>query len=403
MADPLASPPPRGLARLRAVLGAPGAPALLVARSIGSLPIGMAPLGILLLLRASGRSYALAGIADGAYALGVAGSSPLLGRLVDRAGMGRVLAPLAFAFPALLAAVAVAGSSGVPAVPIVALALAAGAALPPLGACMRVLWPMLVSGAELRSAAFLIDATLQEFAFIGGPPLLAAVVALASPLAALLAAAGARRRRDAAVRGPRPRPPRPDGLRRWRAALGGACGACSLTSAVLGGSFGALEVAMPAFCERHGARPAAGVMLAAIALGSACGGAAVGVRAARAPAARRLVAALLAYAALAVPLLFAPSIPAMVALAFVCGHADRARLRRRLRAARSLHRAGRHDRDVRLEHDGDLRGRLARDGCRRSADRGRRVPRALGLAAALAAAAGVLVALSARRRLFARA
>lgn len=402
MADPLASPPPRGLARLRAVLGAPGAPALLVARSIGSLPIGMAPLGILLLLRASGRSYALAGIADGAYALGVAGSSPLLGRLVDRAGMGRVLAPLAFAFPALLAAVAVAGSSGVPAVPIVALALAAGAALPPLGACMRVLWPMLVSGAELRSAAFLIDATLQEFAFIGGPPLLAAVVALASPLAALLGAAAlggvgtllfvARAR----------------GRHAPTAWAGGALRSgrvrrMLLTSAVLGGSFGALEIAMPAFCERHGARPAAGVMLAAIALGSACGGAAVGVRAARAPAERRLVAALLAYAALAVPLLFAPSIPAMVALAFVSGTPiapafggayellDRFTVpgaitetfawnTTAIYAGASLGTA--------------VGGALIAAGGYRSA---------LGLAAALAAAAGVLVALSARRRRFARA
>ena len=90
----------RGAARLRAVLGAPGTGALLFARTLGSLPVGMVPLGIILLLRAAGRSYALAGLADGAYALGLAAMQPLLGRLIDRAGMGRVLAPLAIVFPA---------------------------------------------------------------------------------------------------------------------------------------------------------------------------------------------------------------------------------------------------------------------------------------------------------------
>ena len=99
----------RGAPRLLAVIGAPGARGLLVARTLGSLPVGMVPLGIILLLRASGRSYALAGIADGAYALGLAAMQPLLGRLIDRFGMGRVLAPLALAFPAVLVGVAFAG------------------------------------------------------------------------------------------------------------------------------------------------------------------------------------------------------------------------------------------------------------------------------------------------------
>jgi hypothetical protein len=55
----------RGVRRLRAVINAPGVRGLLIARSLGSLPIGMVPLGIILLLRAAGRSYALAGITDG--------------------------------------------------------------------------------------------------------------------------------------------------------------------------------------------------------------------------------------------------------------------------------------------------------------------------------------------------
>jgi predicted MFS family arabinose efflux permease len=90
-------------------------------------------------------------------------------------------------------------------------------------------------------------------------------------------------------------------------------------SAVLGGSFGATEVAMPAFCERHGARPAAGLILAALALGSACGGAFFGGRAPRVPAPRRLLVALGGYAVLVTPLLVAPSIPVMAVFAFFSG------------------------------------------------------------------------------------
>jgi len=167
----------RGLARLRAVLGAPGTGALLFARTLGSLPVGMVPLGIILLLRASGRSYALAGIADGAFALGVATMQPPLGHLIDRLGMARVLVPLALAFSSVLVALALSGSSGAPASVDVALALVSGACMPPLGACMRTLWPTLISSDALRPAAYAIDATLQEVAFVLGPPLVALAVA----------------------------------------------------------------------------------------------------------------------------------------------------------------------------------------------------------------------------------
>jgi predicted MFS family arabinose efflux permease len=308
----------RGAARLRAVIGAPGARGLLLMRTLGALPVGMVPLGIILLLRAHGRSYALAGIADGAYALGLAAMAPVLGRLIDRVGMARVLTPLALLFPGLLVAVAFAGSGGAPAAVTVALALACGATMPPLGACMRSLWPTLIPSPQLRQTAFAIDAVLQEMAFVLGPPLLALLVTLASPRAALFAAAGAgglgsavfasraRRRHTRAPRGGGAlRSPR---VRRLL-----------LMSMVLGGSFGATEVAMPAFCELHGARASAGLILAALALGSATGGVIFGARTPRVPVPRRLLVALAAYGVLLVPLLAAPSIPLMALLAFVAG------------------------------------------------------------------------------------
>jgi MFS family permease len=300
------------------VAGSPAARGLLVARSVGSLPVGMVPLGIILLLRALGDSYALAGVADGAYAVGLALLQPPLGRLIDRFGMVRVLAPLALVFPGTIAAFVLAAEGHAPALATAALALLSGAALPPLGACMRVLWPRLISDEALRPAAFAIDATLQEFAFIAGPPLLALIVTLASPAAALFTAAAAggagtaafallaRRHHVQIARG------------------GGALRSPAVRrvlaiSLVLGGGFGATEVAMPAFCELHGSRAAAGLLLAALALGSACGGLFFGGRASRAAPSRRLLIALAGYTILVAPLLAAPSIALMAVCAFASG------------------------------------------------------------------------------------
>jgi MFS family permease len=308
----------RGLPRLLAVINAPGARGLLFARALGSLPVGMVSLGIILLLRAAGRSYALAGIADGAYALGLAAMQPLLGRLIDRVGMGRVLAPLALIFPGVLVALTLAGSGHAPAAVTVALALLCGATLPPLGACMRSLWPTLIPAPALRATAFAIDAVLQEAAFVFGPPLLALLVTLYSPRVALFAAAGVGGV-GASVFASRARA-RHEPTRRAGGALRSAGVRRLLAmSAVLGGSFGATEVAMPAFCEHHGARASAGLILAALALGSACGGAIFGARAPRTTVPRRLLFALGSYGVLLVPLLAAPSIPVMAALAFVAG------------------------------------------------------------------------------------
>ncbi len=57
----------------------------------------MSTLAILLLVRGATHSYAAAGVAVGADAFASAALAPLQGRLVDRFGRARVLAPAAFA------------------------------------------------------------------------------------------------------------------------------------------------------------------------------------------------------------------------------------------------------------------------------------------------------------------
>lgn len=88
---------------------------------------------------------------------------------------------------------------------------------------------------------------------------------------------------------------------------------------LLGASFGAAEVAMPAFAEHHGSRAAAGLLLAALALGSALGGVAFGTRTNVANAKRRLWVGLTLCGVAIAPLYLAGSIPAMAVLMLLAG------------------------------------------------------------------------------------
>src|ERR1700729_3258795 len=104
------------VARYRSVLSVPGCARLLGTALIARLPQGMTSLAILLLVRAHTGSYAAAGVAVGAYDFATAGGAPLLGRLVDRFGRARVLAPVAGVQGLMLVALVLAAARGAGAV-----------------------------------------------------------------------------------------------------------------------------------------------------------------------------------------------------------------------------------------------------------------------------------------------
>lgn len=81
-----------------------------------------------------------------------------------------VLLPLAVAYPAALAGLALSATAGAPALVVVAFAALSGATVPPIGACMRALWPSLLGSQGLRDTAYALEAWLQELFFICGPP-----------------------------------------------------------------------------------------------------------------------------------------------------------------------------------------------------------------------------------------
>jgi len=300
----------------RALLGRPAAATTFAASLVGRLPMGFTSLAIVLSVRASGGSFTLAGVAAGAHAVAAAAFSPILGRRVDRVGQTAILVPLALLDAGALLGLAAAARLGAAAPAVVALAALTGAALPPLGACMRALWPGIARDARGLQVAYSLESILQELVFVAGP-LLAAALAVVAPVLALVAAAGLVLGGTLAfARSPHTRAWGPVGRRSGLAGALGAPGLRTIVAATLGmsGAFGLIDVAMPAFASAHGSTAWAGVLIAVMATASMAGGVWYGARRWSSPLDRRYVALFAAFGAGLAPLAAASSLPAMVGL-----------------------------------------------------------------------------------------
>lgn len=288
---------------------------------LARLPMGMVPLGLILLVRGEGGGYASAGAVAAAYTVSLAVGAPVAGRLVDRRGRLHVLVPRMILYPALLGSVGVLAIADAPVWSIAVVAAAAGVLMPPIGASVRTIWPKVVPG-DLVSTAYALEASFQEVYFLLGPLFVAALAAW-DPVAAIVAAAAV-----AAVatfgftRIPPVRVPDVDQAPREAHLLGAlaARGVRTMVSVSLamGIAFGAAEVAMPAFAEIHGSVELGGILLGFFAAGSLVGGLVAGALPHGDPG-RRLVRGVWVLAfAVALPLA-AGSMAAMCALIFLAG------------------------------------------------------------------------------------
>jgi MFS family permease len=237
-------------------------------------------------------SYAASGLVAGVASIANALSAPVLGRTVDRRGQTAVLQ-----ISCALAAAALAGFAllpdGVPLGAPVVLAALYGVASPPLGTCLRTLYPALLDGDRVHRAYALESAAL-ELTYIAGPPLLLGIAAAAGSATALIVAAvvltagtfafaAARESRawrpaGAIAPGDPARTLRSPGLRTVIIAVG-----------LAGATFGAVEVAVPAACQAAHANGTTGPLLAIWGVGSMLGGLLAARAAAPADGARWLV------------------------------------------------------------------------------------------------------------------
>jgi predicted MFS family arabinose efflux permease len=292
---------------------------------IARLPASMILLALLLFIRGSSGSFVTAGGVSAAFALAVAVTAPVLGRLVDGRGQTGVLVVTGVLHPAALLLLLISSSQGAPSPVVLAAAAAAGATLPPMSACMRSLWPALLSDPKDRETAFGLEAIVIEVCELAGPLLVAGLVTAVSPasaviisgliagLGALLFAMSPASRSWAGDLTPR-------ATRRWRGPLA-APGVRWLLAVIATSTagFAALEVGLAGFATSHGHPGATGTLLALWFTGSLVGGWWYGARRFRLPLAWQLVGLLLAVAAGGLLPLMATSTWTMAGLLLLAG------------------------------------------------------------------------------------
>ena len=282
-----------------AILRLPHARPLLLASLVGRLATSTGPLSVVLFVQDATGSLSQAGAASAAIALASGLLAPVRGRLVDRHGQRRCLPPMALIFAAALAGMVAVAGPGRAAV-TVGLAMAAGAAAPPLGPTMRVLWLSLVGQGPRLQTAYALDAVLDELLFVIGPLLAGALATLYRPAAGVLATGGL------AVAGTlglvaSPVSRAQTGSRAaagsGRAGRAGALRAPGLRTLVLslagvGAAIGIWEIGLVGAAREHGSPAAASLLLATWAAASGLGGLWYGSRTWRRSAGHRYLALL---------------------------------------------------------------------------------------------------------------
>jgi MFS family permease len=313
---------PVNLRRYLDVLRAPGVARLALCTFLGRLPYGIVGLSMILLMRREAYSYGEIGAVLAAESVAIALTAGLLGRLVDRIGQTRVILTCGCITSLALAADTASMLAAAPVPLVIALTTLYGAVIPPISASMRSLWGRLVPEHRVESA-FAWDAVQLELVFIVGPLVAAGLATAVTPAAglwlcaALYAISAIGYATAPAVRAAVPH----DDVTRTRAGALASPGIRSivLIAMVAAVSFGAIEVALPAFGEAEGSRAAAGPLIALWSLGSILGGLAYGSRTWRAPVERRMIVLIGLLALGTAPIVVAWSIPAMGALLVITG------------------------------------------------------------------------------------
>jgi MFS family permease len=289
----------------------------------------MLSLAILLAVHDQFDSFAVAGLAVGAFTLGLAAAAPVLGAAVDRLGPRTVLPPVALAHASFDAGLGLSVIAGAPRLAVIVLALLSGAAVPPISASVRAVWMRVIADDQVRQQVFAFDAIATQAVFAGGPLLTSLIVVIASPSAAIFVAAFLALV-GTAIYVSSPLLPRADGdpltvarraAQRRRFGVLASGGLVSVLGCVMlvGASGGVIEVTLPALAVHLGSRAASGVLVGLWAAAGVAGGLVYARVRWASPIRVRYRVAAVACGVLTLPLLWASSIGSAVALSVVAG------------------------------------------------------------------------------------
>ena len=312
------------LSAYRPLLRIPGIGRFLVGASLAR--VGGAMFGVAISVMVSSRrgSYGLAGAVSAVGILVLAAAGPLIGRLIDKYGQGRVARP--FILFSALAGVGTVVLSYVGA-PLWTLFVAYGmsACLPEMGPLSRARWAHLLrDDPETLHTAMSFEQVCDEGGFVIGPVIAVLLSTMVIPEAGLLGAVilfatgmviflSARTTEPTIV----PHEDRPLGLAVGRPGLLLVAAVLTMTGLI----FGSNEVIAVAVADERGDKGFSSVVLAAFAAGSMLAGLAYGARAFAWTFSRRLVLFAGLMCLLEAPALFATNLWALAAVMFVAGSA----------------------------------------------------------------------------------
>ena len=309
--------------RYRTVFRIPGAGAFCAASFVMRMPLAMYALGIVLVISAREGKYGFAGLLSACYVFGNAVGTPVLSVLVDRYGQRRLIPPVGALHAASGVAFAIMLKTGAPDWSLVLPAVVFGFSYLPVGSLVRARWSNLLAGRPELSTALSVESVLDEVIFVLGPLTATVLATQADPVLVLylgmaLVTGGGTWLTSLRATEP-PVHPRVEGTRSVSALRSRGMVNLTLASVAMGAVFASAEVSMVAFCGQHGKRPLSGLVLAAIAVGSALSGFVYGAVDWRSDVLRRYRVQSLVFATLPLVLLAVTGVPVLAVCAFVLG------------------------------------------------------------------------------------
>ena len=325
-----------------ALFQTPGALAFCAAAFFARAGGAMMGVGTVLMVSALYGSYGWAGFLTAANGLAWAVGNATLARMVDRHGQSRVMVPATVASALSLTCLVIAAWLRAPVWVLFAPAILAGATGGSASSLVRARWNYALKDSAQLHAAFSLESTLDEVTYIVGPVVATALATMVHPTAGLMApivlGLGGGLWFYYALRGSQPPVGRPiatpvtDGTAtsphiarpvqrdRFVLAFGGMLPLVAVT-ALFGCCFGAIDVSTVAATSAWDARPMAGLVLAAMSVGSAVAGLGYGILRWSTPLARRFVIGVAFYAGLVSLLLFAHTVAILTLVGFLAGSA----------------------------------------------------------------------------------
>ena len=293
---------------------------------IGRLPLSMVGLGSVFLIVGEypGSSYGLGGTVAAVGAVATAILGPILGRLADHYGQRRVLIPVVIMFGTGAGLFIVAVQNHAPSWMLYVTAAIAGGFIPPVGSMLRARWAYMLEGSSRLTTALAMESVLDELVFILGPVLVTILstsghATTGMVVAAALAVVGSLL---FATRTSTEPPPGSDldQLRAQRSPIRipGLMILC-VVGLSMGAVLGTFQLVLTAFARSQGHESMAGLLIAALAVGSMLAGIVWGTINLLAPLNRRLVLLLGTLTLVTLPTLIITNIWMMILFVALCG------------------------------------------------------------------------------------